>query len=228
MRYTRLRRQIESGTLIGTHGTPFLSSSSDNPSSSSNKRKRLGGSSEKDDDDESEGDMGLKNEKGLKSEKEGKKHKIKVEDGESGWDSGSETTGSEGWDSEDEIPLAKLRKARLSHPPPAPSPITPISSFTQHTIPANQAERQEMLRNRDGVMYVSGKRVVGAPSRPHTVHGASIPRYIPPSEGRAWAGMIPVGNAGLQNSGLEYRAYLGNGFAGVGTWEQGGKPRKSV
>ncbi|OBT49555.1 hypothetical protein VE04_10126, partial [Pseudogymnoascus sp. 24MN13] len=23
MRYTRLRRQIESGTLIGTHGTPF-------------------------------------------------------------------------------------------------------------------------------------------------------------------------------------------------------------
>jgi hypothetical protein len=226
MRYTRLRRQIESGTLIGTHGTPFLSSSADNPSASSNKRKRLGGSSGRDDDDESEGDIGLKNEKSLKSEKEGKEHKIKIEDGESGWESGSETTGSEGWDSEDEIPLAKLRKARVSHPPPPPAPasITPISSFTQHTIPANQAERQEMLRNRDGVMYVSGKRGVGGQQ---TMHGASVPRYIPPSEGRAWAGMIPVGNAGL-HSGLGYRAYLGNGFAGVGTWEQGGKPRKSV
>jgi len=81
-----------------------------------------------------------------------------------------------------------------------------------------------MLRNRDGVMYVSGKRGVG---KQQTMHGASVPRYIPPSEGRAWAGMIPVGNAGL-HSGLGYRAYLGNGFAGVGTWEQGGKPRKSV
>jgi hypothetical protein len=225
MRYTRLRRQIESGTLIGTHGTPFLSSSADNTSTSSNKRKRLGGSSEKDDDDESEGDIGMKNEKTPKSEKEGKDQKIKVEDGESGWESGSETTGSEGWDSEDEIPLAKLRKARLSHPPPAPSLITPISSFTQNTIPANQAERQEMLRNRDGVMYRCGKREV---SGQQTMYGAFVPRYIPPSEGRAWAGMIPVGNAGLHNSGLGYRAYLGNGFAGVGTLEQGGEPRKSV
>jgi hypothetical protein len=226
MRYTRLRRQIESGTLIGTHGTPFLSSSADNPSTSptSNKRKRLGGSSGKDEEDESEADIGLKNEKSLKSEKKGKEHKIKIEDGESGWDSGSETTGSEGWDSEDEIPLAKLRKARLSHPPP-PSPITSISSFTQHAIPANQAERQEMLRNRDVMMYVSGKRGIGGQQ---TMLGASVPRYIPPSEGRAWAGMIPVGNAGLHDSGLGYRTYVGNGFAGDGTWEQGGKPRKSV
>ncbi|PMD16573.1 hypothetical protein NA56DRAFT_649437, partial [Hyaloscypha hepaticicola] len=80
MRYTRLRRQIESGTLIGTHGTPFLSSSADNPSTSptSNKRKRLGGSSGKDEEDESEADIGLKNEKSLKSEKKGKEHKIKI------------------------------------------------------------------------------------------------------------------------------------------------------
>jgi hypothetical protein len=46
MRYTRLRRQIESGTLIGTHGTPFSSNTAPSSSSSApttetiKKRKR--------------------------------------------------------------------------------------------------------------------------------------------------------------------------------------------
>ncbi|KFY52314.1 hypothetical protein V497_08556 [Pseudogymnoascus sp. VKM F-4516 (FW-969)] len=49
MRYTRLRRQIESGTLIGTHGTPFQKGGGEGRG----KRKRDGGTG-----DDEEGVMG--------------------------------------------------------------------------------------------------------------------------------------------------------------------------
>src|ERR1700730_1182810 len=80
MRYTRLRRQIESGTLIGTHGTPFLShpSSFTSPNFSHSeklKRKRTsggGGEGEAEDEDEFgfKGDGIGKVEKGVKAEKD--------------------------------------------------------------------------------------------------------------------------------------------------------------
>jgi hypothetical protein len=127
MRYTRLRRQIESGTLIGTHGTPFLSTTS--PISTSGKRKRLAGEDEEEEGWKKEGEVkGEAERRGVKREKGGGEGKVKVEngDGDSGWQSGSETTGSEGWDSEDEVPLAKLRKGRLENS--ASSLSAPISN----------------------------------------------------------------------------------------------------
>ena len=53
MRYTRLRRQIESGTLIGTHGTPFQRAA-EKGGERGRKRKRDAGGEGRDDDEEEE------------------------------------------------------------------------------------------------------------------------------------------------------------------------------
>lgn len=45
MRYTRLRRAIESGTLIGTHGTPFQGGA-DKTAEARKKRKKISGDSD--------------------------------------------------------------------------------------------------------------------------------------------------------------------------------------
>ncbi|PMD30635.1 hypothetical protein L207DRAFT_520131, partial [Hyaloscypha variabilis F] len=122
MRYTRLRRQIESGTLIGTHGTPFLSSSSISPTSpiststfsnypekeKEKKRKRTSGERCEGVKVEGDGGMGKGGLEGT-GEKGGVDGIIKEE---SRSDDEFESA-SEGWDSEDEVPLAKLRKTQL-------------------------------------------------------------------------------------------------------------------
>jgi hypothetical protein len=231
MRYTRLRRQIESGTLIGTHGTPFLShhSSSTSPNfghSEKLKRKRAsrgGGEGEGKDEEEcgfkgdSVGNVG----KGVKAEKdelEGKKWKIKEEDEDdsTGWESGSGSDTEWGWDSEDEVPLAKLRKAK-----PGCSSVSQQTALvpSQRVVGGGRETREE---GTNGANNGYGGRSVGGQRR---VNGAAVPRYMPPSEGRAWEGMIPVGNVVIQNG---YPAYWGNEYSSVGAWEQGGKPRKSV
>jgi hypothetical protein len=89
MRYTRLRRQIESGTLIGTHGTPFQKGGGETLDPSG-KRKR-GATGAGGDGDDEEGVMG----EGVKME-----NKDSV-DGDEG-DAVEERVSSD-----DETPLAK-------------------------------------------------------------------------------------------------------------------------
>jgi hypothetical protein len=137
MRYTRLRRQIESGTLIGTHGTPFAATSV-----SEKKRKRSLTHAKKaasEDKTETNSSVGAGEEvdrgKRLESEKETEK-KVKKELDSDGYGGDGDTTEGESdetdeWSSEDEIPLAKLRKARSKttpcpQMPPAPS-ITDVA-----------------------------------------------------------------------------------------------------
>ncbi|KAN0096617.1 hypothetical protein V8E51_015422 [Hyaloscypha variabilis] len=212
MRYTRLRRQIESGTLIGTHGTPFLSSSSTSPTSLtstsistfSNQIEKENGKKRKRGSGEGCGGVKVERDGGMgyggleeTGEKGGVDGKIKEE---SRSDDEFESA-SEGWDSEDEVPLAKLRKTQL------PSSI-------QRAVPTPSASYGYAGGNVNGA---------GAESR-RVYEGVQGRGYVPVSEGRAWTGMIPVGNVGLEDG---YPAYW-NGFSGVGAWEQGGKPRKSV
>jgi hypothetical protein len=108
MRYTRLRRQIESGTLIGTHGTPFPSEKvAEKNAEAGRKRKRVspgkgsGGDSQGDTPDTDETKKRAKHTSVIK--KEGGEG----EEFESSGDSESEFV-----DSEDEMPLAKLMKSR--------------------------------------------------------------------------------------------------------------------
>jgi hypothetical protein len=124
MRYTRLRRQIESGTLIGTHGTPF-SGSADKIHEASTKRKR-GTNIKKSSDGDTEDDEPLQrkgkvrggaNGKGEAGRRvnggdkgRGKEKLVKVKEEQ---ESDFSSTSSDFEDSEDEMPLAKLRKARL-------------------------------------------------------------------------------------------------------------------
>jgi hypothetical protein len=103
MRYTRLKKQIESGTLIGTHGTPFTA---EKIKEGARKRKCATESpaliSPVEKIDSGEGIVAAKNkDKGMEKEVE-----VKEEKEGSDWSSESEE------DSEDEMPLAKLRKGR--------------------------------------------------------------------------------------------------------------------
>jgi hypothetical protein len=108
MRYTRLRRQIESGTLIGTHGTPFPSDKVvEKNAEAKRKRKRLSpGDGTRNDADEE----GLEEDESKNRAK--RKSVIKKEgDGSDRFET-SEDSESEFADSEDEMPLAKLMKLR--------------------------------------------------------------------------------------------------------------------
>jgi hypothetical protein len=108
MRYTRLRRQIESGTLIGTHGTPFPSDKVvEKNAEAKRKRKRLSpGNDTRNDADEE----GLQEDESKNRAK--RRSVIKKEgDGSDRFET-SEDSESEFADSEDEMPLAKLMKLR--------------------------------------------------------------------------------------------------------------------
>jgi hypothetical protein len=101
MRYTRLRRQIESGTLIGTQGTPFAGTAAlEKITERSGKRNRSGC---KKVEDKTEAEV---------------EYKVKKEEGSDGYGGDTDTMvtdtdETDEWSSEDEIPLAKLRKAKL-------------------------------------------------------------------------------------------------------------------
>ncbi|OBT62769.1 hypothetical protein VE03_07716 [Pseudogymnoascus sp. 23342-1-I1] len=55
MRYTRLRRQIEGGTLIGTHGTPFQRAGGGGGEEGGGKKRKRGGRGGGDEGDDDEG-----------------------------------------------------------------------------------------------------------------------------------------------------------------------------
>jgi hypothetical protein len=109
MRYTRLRRQIESGTLIGTHGTPFPSDKVvEKNAEAGRKRKRLSPGKGPKSDAEEDKDQRKRDMK--------RKCVIKKErDGSEDFDSSGETE-TDFEDSEDEMPLAKLMKSRIKTP----------------------------------------------------------------------------------------------------------------
>jgi hypothetical protein len=100
MRYTRLRRQIEGGTLIGTHGTPFSGVAEKMPPEV-RKRKR-----------DSQPETGEREWPGVfaKTTSHDRKIKSEPEDFSERYETGS----SEGDDSEDEMPLAKRRHDRAT------------------------------------------------------------------------------------------------------------------
>jgi len=99
MRYTRLRRQIEGGTLIGTHGTPF-SGVTEKMSPDVRKRKK---------DSQPETEEGER--PGVFAKTTSPDRKIKSEPGD--FSDRYETDSSEDDDSEDEKPLAKRRHYRV-------------------------------------------------------------------------------------------------------------------
>jgi hypothetical protein len=156
MRYTRLRRQIESGTLIGTHGTPF-SGSADKIYEASTKRKRPNSSVKKSDDETEDEEPQPPNRKAKKSgnyekgkrkrggveaggenTEKGKGGEVKVkEEGESEFESDD----SSFEDAEDEMPLAKLRKARLG-PFQSSSSVKPyISPYPSRMMSPSEVPR---------------------------------------------------------------------------------------
>jgi len=174
-----------------------------NPSGSNNlgeKKKRKRGSSQAEGSKgEMNGDMG-----------KGEEEKIKQEEESDGFESMSE-----GWDSEDEVPLAKLRKV-VSSPRPTQAPVVQASSGPNY---GNHGYGYSGGSGGSGFASGNGSRNGGG--RAYEVQR----RYLPVGESRAWTGMIPVGNVGIESA---YPAYWGDGFSGVGAWGQDEKPRKSV
>lgn len=167
MRYTRLRRQIESGTLIGTHGTPFAATSS-----SEKKRKRSLAHAKKaapKDKPETDSSVGAVEEVDGRTRLEAEKEtetKVKKESDSDGYGGDGDTTEGESdetdeWSSEDEIPLAKLRKARsktTTRPQMSPVPSTidraerkgaPIRELLPATQVDRANERSEETRAMD-------------------------------------------------------------------------------
>lgn len=162
-------------------------------------------------EDESEEEIGgLKAESGGggKNEVKGEKdRKVKEEEASEFESSGS---GSEEWDSEDEVPLAKLRKAKLGGVPEL------------QTLPTQLANGP---RNVGGYGPAGGYR--------STVSGAAVPRFVPGGEGRVWEGMIPVGGVGVDSAFHGYGDWGDEFQHSVGGWDQNvlatnGKPRKSI
>jgi hypothetical protein len=102
MRYTRLRRQIEGGTLIGTHGTPFIRGAKRIAEVRKKSKKPMA----------NEYDEGRLRAVQKETAPRYQKKDVKFEQSESsdGW----ETSSSENVDSEDEMPLAKRMLHRSS------------------------------------------------------------------------------------------------------------------
>lgn len=112
MRYTRLRRQIESGTLIGTHGTPFPSAKVvEKNAEAGRKRKRMSPGENSENDAEGEAVENEDNKKRSKRQSMIKKEVGSLEEFDSSGESDGEFT-----DSEEEMPLAKVMKSRAKDP----------------------------------------------------------------------------------------------------------------
>lgn len=125
MRYTRLRRQIESGTLIGTHGIPFPSDKVvEKNAEAGKKRKRLSpgkaGRSDAEEDtvEKDESKKRMKRQSMIKKE----------EDGSEGFESSGKSD-SDFEDSEDDMPLAKLMKSTAKAPGGSPNHVSEHSNM---------------------------------------------------------------------------------------------------
>jgi hypothetical protein len=139
MRFTRLRRQIESGTLVGTHGQPFACSSSSSSSTNATpfKRKRSfnpeidGYEDERCDDD---------SEKGMRISKWDTK--VKKE-----WDGDEGLNSTSGEDSEDDMPLAKVRAVKIGGQREIEALPKHLSISTNHGLPLIGIGTPPTLRN---------------------------------------------------------------------------------
>jgi hypothetical protein len=166
---------------------------------------------EEGDESESEAEIGaVKAESGGKMKVKGEKdRKVKEEEG-SDVESSSGESGSEAWGSEDELPLAKLRKPKLGLVPP------------QQTLPTRQLGEDMRKVGAYG----------GAGGYEGAISGVASQGFMPGREMSVWEGMIPVGRVGIDSSFTVYGGW-GHGFqSGIG-WDQSllatnGKPRKSV
>lgn len=108
MRYTRLRRQIESGTLIGTHGTPFPSDKVVEKNAEAKRKRKQWSPGNILRNDAKEDALG-ENENKTRAKR---KSVIKKEGDRSDRFETSEDSESEFADTEDEMPLAKVMKFR--------------------------------------------------------------------------------------------------------------------
>lgn len=104
MRYTRLRRQIESGTLIGTHGTPFVGGAEKIAEAHKN-RKRLCRNEGENNMDENATD-------GQRVKEDAEAFKLEPQSYSSEYET---DMSSEDTDSEAEVPLAKRRPGTFMH-----------------------------------------------------------------------------------------------------------------
>lgn len=110
MRYTRLRRQIEGGTLIGSHGIPF-SGGAHKIAQVSEKRKRVAKAGE------------------ICDQQHAGSASIRIKPEFEYSTDGFETDSSYDSDSEDEMPLAKRKMSRaLADKAPYPTPPTAMCS----------------------------------------------------------------------------------------------------
>lgn len=181
MRYTRLRRQIESGTLIGTHGTPFASSAASEKiakrkrSCEKENKKTVKAPEEKEKDDgddvDAEGEMDDEVVGGsgvmLREETETKVKKEEESDGfrSEGHFEDGESDDTVSWSSEDEVPLAKLRKVKRGIPP----------ALTQTQ---SQSSDAGFRAEREGAPVPE----VGRESRSHIQHQTQFHPMSPPPE----------------------------------------------
>ena len=243
MRYTRLRRQIESGTLIGTHGTPFTGPA-DKICHASAKRKHVAAEErnicEDDTEDEEPVDVCGKRKKTSKDGRRsgfanGKNKRNVVEPstemmkGEGGGneiremkanikdkeviikaeqdDKGFSSTDSDVEDSEGEIPLAKLRKARLGILPPFKS----VAQGQPFSKPSMSPYSSQM------VSPVTG----GSQSSSHPVGGEGVPRSMSGFTFGQGAGdrRLFVGLGSELRSPIMGEPRFGNGHFGV-DWEE--------
>lgn len=172
MRYTRLRRQIESRTLIGTHGQPFGCPSSNSSSINATlaKRKR---SINPDIDEYGDAKGEDDREEGMEIERWSMK--VKKE-----WD-GDESLGSvSGEDSEDDMPLAKLKGVKIgsyrqidSLPPHSPT-------FTHHGLSIMGARNPATFSSHNGLPAPHiGSRVARLPAGEISGLQTWSPSYLP-------------------------------------------------
>ena len=204
MRYTRLRRQIESGSLVGGHGSPPTNSPSKREHSSTATSKTDSPTKSeiattdadaecKDDPETIVVDKMLGAKRRRLSLRE-RKVEVKVERRGSGEDGSESDSGSEGseWESEDEIPLAKLKKARIEGPPrklvsPSCQTFVPASKSPDRTVrgPAPSPEVQRAAAPSFENLGISSARVQeGGQLRLQDEGYASgprieVPRYMP-------------------------------------------------
>jgi hypothetical protein len=178
MRYTRLRRQIESGTLVGTHGQPFACPQAIPNTGLANgtpgKRKRSldaefdGYGDEKGKDDQEYGIAMVEGE-----------HKVKQE-----WDADENLRDGSASDddSEDDIPLAKLRGVRIGNWQEGGVVSHPPAPHVRHKFPLINATNTSIFKSQYGLVaqqkpgeLFMEKMQESRPSNSQTW----FPRYVP-------------------------------------------------
>ena len=180
MRYTRLKRAIESGTLIGTQGKPFTGSKKrkNGERDSTSILTSSGGDSGTTTALDTAGDV--TNEKRMVGSGKGHRRSLSAEDTKDGG-----TDSDEDSDPENDLPLAKRRRFAHNHPL---LPILPRPQPSKAAAPAATVLTSE---------------VINTPIKPE----ASSGEVEVPSQSKCRAGTSPTGTAGggqLFHQAMEY------------------------